>query len=75
MVMRKDQRMRRIIVNNPEMNMKFMQIAMKHLPDGKKFLDDKGIELNMEDLQPMLELLLNVMNEAYELGKNDSNQE
>ncbi|WP_227936883.1 ComZ family protein [Alkalihalobacillus deserti] len=57
------------------MNMKFMQIAMKHLPDGKKFLDDKGIELNMEDLQPMLELLLNVMNEAYELGKNDSNQE
>ena len=58
-------------MNNPEMNMKFMQIAMKHLPDGKKFLDDKGIELNMEDLQPMLELLLNVMNEAYELGKNE----
>ncbi|WP_035664931.1 ComZ family protein [Halalkalibacter akibai] len=54
------------------MNMKFMQIAMKHLPDGKKFLDDKGIELNMEDLQPMLELLLNVMNEAYELGKEQA---
>ncbi|GAE35429.1 possible repressor of comG operon [Halalkalibacter akibai JCM 9157] len=59
-------------MNNPEMNMKFMQIAMKHLPDGKKFLDDKGIELNMEDLQPMLELLLNVMNEAYELGKEQA---
>ncbi|WP_088103538.1 ComZ family protein [Halalkalibacter urbisdiaboli] len=56
---------------NPEMNMKFMQIAMKHLPEGKKFLDDKGIELNMEDLQPMLELLLNVMSEAYELGKQE----
>ncbi|WP_100408198.1 ComZ family protein [Bacillus solitudinis] len=54
------------------MNMKFMQIAMKHLPHGKKFLDDKGIELNMEDLQPMLELLLNVMSEAYELGKKDA---
>lgn len=62
-------------LTNPEMNMRFMQIAMKHLPDGKKFLDDKGIELNMEDLQPMLELLLNVMNEAYELGKNDAKED
>ncbi|MCM3716222.1 ComZ family protein [Halalkalibacter oceani] len=59
-------------MNLPEMNMKFMQIAMKHLPEGKKFLDEKGIELNMEDLQPMLELLLNVMSEAYELGKEHS---
>ncbi|ARK31495.1 ComZ family protein [Halalkalibacter krulwichiae] len=59
-------------MNNPEMNMKFMQIAMKHLPEGKKFLDAKGIELNMEDLQPMLELLLNVMDEAYELGKSEA---
>ncbi|MCM3763121.1 ComZ family protein [Alkalihalobacillus oceani] len=59
-------------MNHPEMNMKFMQIAMKHLPEGKKFLDEKGIELNMEDLQPMLELLLNVMSEAYELGKEHS---
>lgn len=57
------------------MNMKFMQIAMKHLPEGKKLLDDKGIELNMEDLQPMLELLLNVMNEAYELGKNEASED
>jgi competence protein ComZ len=57
---------------NPEMNMKFMQIAMKHLPEGKKFFEDKGIELNMEDLQPMLELLLNVMSEAYDLGKDDA---
>ncbi|MFC0469328.1 ComZ family protein [Halalkalibacter kiskunsagensis] len=57
------------------MNMKFMQIAMKHLPEGKKLLDEKGIELNMEDLQPMLELLLNVMSEAYELGKNHASEE
>lgn len=59
---------------NPEMNMKFMQVAMKHLPEGKKFLEEKGIELNMEDLQPMLELLLNVMSEAYELGKQEANE-
>jgi competence protein ComZ len=62
-------------VNNPEMNMKFMQIAMNHLPEGKKFLDDKGIELNMDDLQPMLELLLNVMSEAYELGLENGKSE
>lgn len=54
------------------MNMKFMQIAMKYLPEGKKMLDQKGIELNMEDLQPMLELFMNVMAEAYELGKQDA---
>jgi competence protein ComZ len=29
----------------------------------------------MEDLQPMLELLLNVMSEAYELGKNHASEE
>ncbi|WP_062048012.1 ComZ family protein [Bacillus sp. JCM 19034] len=60
---------------NQEQNMKFMQIAMKYLPEGKKMLDEKGIELNMEDLQPMLEILLNVMNEAYELGKQEASQE
>ncbi|GAE31218.1 ComZ family protein [Halalkalibacter hemicellulosilyticus] len=57
-----------------EQNMKFMQIAMKYLPEGKQMLDEKGIEFNMEDLQPMLELLLNVMNEAYELGKQEAAQ-
>ncbi len=51
--------------------MQFMQIAMKYLPEAKSFLDEKGIELAMEDLQPMLQLLLNVMSEAYELGKNE----
>ncbi len=49
-----------------------MQIAMKHLPEGKKLLDEKGIELGMDDLQPMLDMLLKVMNEAYELGKEES---
>lgn len=48
-----------------------MQIAMKYLPEAKSFIDKKGIELSMDDLQPMLELLLNVMSEAYELGKNE----
>ncbi|MGO4889333.1 ComZ family protein [Anaerobacillus sp. MEB173] len=54
-----------------ELNMKFMQIAMKHLPEGKEFFDKKGIELDFDDLQPMIELLTKVMTEAYELGKEE----
>ncbi|MDN4523672.1 ComZ family protein [Fictibacillus fluitans] len=54
---------------NQELNMQFMQIAMKHLPEGKDLLEKKGVELSMEDIQPMLNLLLKVMNDAYELGK------
>ncbi|WP_078430319.1 ComZ family protein [Alkalihalobacterium alkalinitrilicum] len=57
---------------NPELQMKFMQIAMKYIPEGKAILDEKGIELNMEDLQPMVNMLVKVMNEAYELGKEES---
>ncbi|WP_078556884.1 ComZ family protein [Bacillus alkalicellulosilyticus] len=51
--------------------MKFMQIAMKHMPEAKALLDEKGIELSMADLQPLLTMLLNVMNDAYELGKQE----
>ncbi|WP_096199008.1 ComZ family protein [Bacillus sp. FJAT-45350] len=60
---------------NSENNMKFMQIGMKYMPEAKAFFDEKGIELNMEDLQPMLELLLKVMSDAYELGKEESTNE
>ncbi|WP_216828319.1 ComZ family protein [Alkalihalobacterium elongatum] len=56
---------------NPELQMKFMQIAMKYMPEGKAILDEKGIELNMDDLQPMVNMLVKVMNEAYELGKQE----
>jgi competence protein ComZ len=28
-------------------NMQFMQIAMKHLPEGKALLEQKGIELGL----------------------------
>ncbi|MEB1806226.1 MAG: ComZ family protein [Bacillaceae bacterium] len=59
---------------NPELQMKFMQIAMKYMPEGKAMLDEKGIELNMDDLQPMVNMLVKVMNEAYELGKEESSK-
>ncbi|MDR7072003.1 ComZ family protein [Fictibacillus barbaricus] len=55
-----------------ERNMKLMQIAMSHLPEAKAFLENKGIELGMEDIQPMMQLLMNVMNDAYKLGKEEN---
>jgi len=55
-----------------ERNIKFMQIAMSHLPEARAFLEKKGIELGMDDIQPMLQLLMNVMNDAYELGKEEN---
>jgi competence protein ComZ len=54
-----------------EQNMKFLQIAMKYLPEAKEMLDEKGIEMSMENLQPMIEVLMKVMSEAYELGKEE----
>ncbi|MFB5661385.1 ComZ family protein [Alteribacillus sp. HJP-4] len=60
---------------NQELNMKFMSIAMKHLQEGKSFLTDKGIELDVHDLQPALEMLMSVMGEAYDLGYEDGKNE
>ena len=51
--------------------MQFMQIAMKHLPEAKQMLDETGIELSVEHLQPFMSLLTKVMDEAYELGKQE----
>lgn len=55
-----------------EQNMQFMQIAMKYLPEAKQILDETGVELSMEHVQPVLSLLTKVMNDAYELGKQDA---
>jgi competence protein ComZ len=57
-----------------EKNMQFLQIAMKHLPEAKAILDDNGIALDMAKAQPVLELLIKVMDEAYELGKSDARE-
>ncbi|MCP1122840.1 competence protein ComG [Bacillus sp. AFS018417] len=57
-----------------EKNMQFLQIAMKHLPEAKAILDDNGIALDMAKAQPVLELLMKVMSEAYELGKADAGE-
>ncbi|MDX5476646.1 MAG: ComZ family protein [Bacillaceae bacterium] len=61
-------------MDNQLKQMQFMQIAMKHLPEAKQMLDETGIELNLEHLQPFMSLLTKVMDEAYELGKQEALQ-
>lgn len=55
--------------------MEFMQIAMKYMPEAKQQLDEAGIELSMEMLQPFMTLFTQVMTEAYEMGKTDASRE
>ncbi|MBT2689035.1 ComZ family protein [Bacillus sp. ISL-47] len=55
--------------------MEFMQIAMKYMPEAKQQLDEAGIELSMEMIQPFMNLFTKVMNEAYEMGKADALKE
>ncbi|MDQ0224169.1 ComZ family protein [Metabacillus niabensis] len=52
--------------------MEFMQIAMKYLPEAKQKLEELGIELSLETIQPMMELFTKVMGEAYDLGKQEA---
>ncbi|GIN84019.1 ComG operon repressor [Heyndrickxia sporothermodurans] len=57
---------------NQDKSMEFMQIAMKYLPEAKEKLDQSGVEISFELLQPFMEIFTKVMNEAYELGKKDA---
>jgi competence protein ComZ len=56
-------------------NMEFMQIAMKYMPEAKQQLEQSGIELSIEMIQPFMNLFTQVMNEAYELGRKDALEE
>jgi len=55
--------------------MEFMGIAMKYLPEAKEQLENAGIELSMDLIQPFMTLFTKVMQEAYELGLKDANHE
>ncbi|MGI8385469.1 ComZ family protein [Robertmurraya sp. P23] len=55
--------------------MEFMGIAMKYLPEAKEQLENAGIELSMDLIQPFMTLFTKVMQEAYELGVKDAKQE
>ncbi|WP_404408686.1 ComZ family protein [Jeotgalibacillus malaysiensis] len=52
--------------------MEFMQIAMKYLPEAKAKMDEAGIEVSVESLQPFMTIFAKAMNDAYELGKADA---
>ena len=57
---------------NQDKSLQFMQIAMKYLPEAKEQLDQAGVELSMELIQPFMNLFTKVMQEAYELGREDA---
>ncbi|MGD6875365.1 ComZ family protein [Bacillus infantis] len=52
--------------------MEFMQIAMKYMPEAQQELEKAGVELSLEMIQPFMTLFTKVMNEAYELGRQDA---
>ncbi|WP_377892228.1 ComZ family protein [Alkalihalobacillus sp. R86527] len=54
--------------------MRFMQIAMKYFPEAKQSLSEQDIELDLDNMQPLLELFLKAMEDAYELGKQDAEE-
>lgn len=53
----------------------FMQMAMKYMPEAKQKLDAAGVEVSLDVMQPFMELLIKVMNDAYELGLEEAKQE
>ncbi|MFB9762637.1 ComZ family protein [Ectobacillus funiculus] len=53
-------------------NMQFFQMAMQYLPEAKGMLESSGVELDLAKAQPVLELLMKVMNDAYELGRQEA---
>lgn len=59
-------------MQSTDKTMQFMQIAMKYLPEAKHQLDEAGVELSLEMIQPFMSLFTKVMNEAYEMGKADA---
>ena len=49
-----------------------MQIAMRYLPEAKERMEQAGIEVSTDSLQPFMGLFAKAMNEAYELGRKDA---
>ncbi|MBT2756395.1 ComZ family protein [Mesobacillus foraminis] len=62
-------------MQNSDKTMEFMQIAMKYLPEAKQQLDEAGVELKAELIQPFMSLFTKVMEEAYELGRADAQKQ
>ncbi|WP_071459140.1 ComZ family protein [Bacillus massilinigeriensis] len=57
---------------NQDRSLQFLQIAMKYLPEAKEKLEGAGVELKPEMIAPFMDMFTKVMNEAYELGRNEA---
>ena len=53
----------------------FMEIAMRHFPEGKERLKKAGINLSITMIPAFIDLFTKVMDEAYELGRKDARRE
>jgi competence protein ComZ len=62
-------------MNDQDKSLQFMQIALKYLPQAKEQLDKAGVELSLDVIQPFMELFTKVMQEAYELGREEASKE
>ncbi|WP_223592839.1 ComZ family protein [Neobacillus bataviensis] len=62
-------------MNNQDKSLQFMMIAMKYLPEAKEQLEKSGVELSMELIEPFMNLFTKVMQEAYDLGREEALQE
>lgn len=56
-------------MNNQDNTLQFMQIAMKYLPEAQEQLEQAGIELSMELIQPFMTLLQKSCKTPMSLGK------
>jgi competence protein ComZ len=55
-----------------EKNMEFMQIAMKYLPEAQQKMQEAGIEFSPAMAEPFFGLFMKVMQDAYDLGKQEA---
>lgn len=62
-------------MSTQEKSLQFMQIALKYLPQAKAQLDKAGVELSFDIIQPFMDMFTQVMQEAYELGREDALKE
>ncbi|MGG3469815.1 ComZ family protein [Neobacillus pocheonensis] len=59
-------------MSHQDKQLQFMMIAMKYLPEAKEQLEKSGVELSMDLIEPFMNLFTKVMQEAYDLGREEA---
>lgn len=59
-------------MSHQDKQLQFMMIAMKYLPEAKEQLEKSGVELSMDLVEPFMNLFTKVMQEAYDLGREEA---